>query len=155
MTSKLVIRESESPLISRMKSSSVIIPYIHTYAHTHIHTCIHTYIHPSMHSYTHTRTEFPFRNNGNSRNYVMCYRIHMCIVNCIGRHLFRWRYSVVWRHLQLDCCALSRLVVPVSALLVTLALSIRLRAARCSPYSRQEVVRWSHTICKAYLWHIG
>ena len=43
-------------------------------------------------------------------------------------------------HSRLDCCPFSRLVVPVSELLVTLALSIRLRAARCSPHGRQEVV---------------
>ena len=64
----------------------------------------------------------------------------MTIVNRIGRQFFSCGYSVVWRHSRLDCCPLSRLVVPVSALLVTLALRIRLRAARCSPHGRQEVV---------------
>ena len=63
----------------------------------------------------------------------------MTIVNRIGQ-FFGNGYSVVWRHSRLDCCPLSKLVVPVSALLVTLALNIRLRAARCSPYGRQEMV---------------
>ena len=47
----------------------------------------------------------------------------MNIANRIGRHFFSCGYSVVWRHSRLDCCPLSRLVIPVSALLVTLALS--------------------------------
>ena len=40
---------------------------------------------------------------------------------------------------QLDCCPLSRLVVPVSAPLVTLALSNHLLAALWSSYGRQVV----------------
>ena len=64
----------------------------------------------------------------------------MNIVNLIDRQFFSCGYPVELRHSRLDCCPLSRLVVPVSALLVTLALSIRLRAAQCSPYGRQEVV---------------
>ena len=59
--------------------------------------------------------------------------IIMAIVNCIDRQFFICGYSVVWRHSRLDCCPLSRLVV-------TLALSICLRAAQCSPYGRQEVM---------------
>ena len=102
-----------------------------------------------------SRIEFPFRNYCNSGNYVTWYRIHMAIVNHIDRQFFSCGYSVVWRHSRLHCCPLSRLVVPVSALLVTLALSIRLRAAQCSPYGRQGVVWWRHTISTAYLWHIG
>ena len=50
------------------------------------------------------------------------------------------RYCVVRRHSRLDFYPLPRLVVPVSALLVTLALSIRFRPALCLPYGRQEVV---------------
>ena len=68
-----------------------------------------------------SRIEFPFRNNCNSRNYVTCSRIHMTIVNRIDRQFFSCGYSVVWRHSRLDCCPLSRLIIPLSALLVTLA----------------------------------
>ena len=64
----------------------------------------------------------------------------MTIVSRIDRQFFSCRYSVVLRHSRLDCCPLSRLVVPVSALLVALAFSIRLRAAQCSPHGRQEVM---------------
>ena len=64
----------------------------------------------------------------------------MNIVSHIGRQFFSWGHSMVWWHSQLDRRPLSRLVVPVSALLVTLALSIRLRAARYVPYGRQEMV---------------
>ena len=60
----------------------------------------------------------------------------MSFVKCI----YRYSVHVVWQQSGLDFCPMSRLVGPVSALLVTLALSIRLRAARCSPYGRQKMV---------------
>ena len=63
----------------------------------------------------------------------MLYDTYTCILsNVLADTFFRWRDSVAWRHSRLHCCLLSRLVVPVSAFLVRLLLSFRLRAARCS-----------------------